>query len=1494
MSSLKNLKAIGGGLKGGPAITSFNNTLFAAYHSYRNKVYIISGESFGNFQETFLETTHTPAFGALNGSLYCFAPDQNIESLLFMIQSSDGGKTWIGPARVNLGITEGTSVALTTMEVNGTETLFCAYTNESQLIVGSSGDGINWNSVSIKGANTATTPAISVFKGKLVCSFVDNGPDRYVSTAISADGENWELSTSTFAQVGSIATTSMVWQGTETLICAYQTVGVSLLSAMASTDGVHWHNLFPEGTTGISAVDGLSVTNANGELYFAMHSPDENESLNLLSVPQPDNLFYPKQAMTGFDLQYLRRDFVDFHIDSSGDLYGIYKNSTDAGLPGIYQFSKASNYQTCTMKAYLPLIYGEGTWSFLFAANKDLICIKKTNTGTKMLEVHVLTVASNYQTFTTQTGTPWPYPREADQFLLAPNNDLFKIQENQAVEVLTAASGYTKPPAIAQYALKGDDEWGNAPIQYHIDGDRNIYGLQMNGPKQLQVKLYGFAASENYSVMTIGSIQFPVVTAIPTVGLEHKLLMDSGLNVHVLDTHTIGLPYVTHQSYSLQSGYQTPSKQTVTKMSKVMYPEFKLEKGEVAFFRGSNYSGGTWKVSNIANPAEAHSDFGGFVPVNELSSVKLGPGTGISVTPIGGGNPQDYFSDSDQLNGVSEFQVFSTETLAQAGIGYSVMLTEDYRYVNNVLEKYTAYQTILKVAPGVTEVTVFTEKQATIYSGKESYTTDSVQGASIAVPAQSDSIVISVPAAVIGTTALKVRTAQMKPNTFLAIFPDQQVHHKIATLPDNAISDHQSKLGMKTTLTSEECGHVQKAVQNMAKAAKFPAPESPYANPGPMDDAHWQVAFSGGKATYSPMTAAQSQAILNNSQQLSAAGAHGFFGDLFHDVSDVVGFAVHTVEHVASDVIHGVEKVASDAINAAEHVVDDVEHVAGDVIHAAENVANKALNALGVAHLVHEIGDGIEGLADDALHGVEDLAQDAVKAVKVTVQFAEHAVTIVADHTGVVGHLIGGILKKVGAVINDVLNFLSAVFDWTEIARLKDVVTGGVDNLLQKAETEMETVQQDIDNYLNNAESTVNQYISDIQQALGVPKESGSSPISAKVIHQVGWFMSKLQEVGHGFPYPQPNFDLSSSTQNMGQKLQNLETTLISQGATDVLNILETLQQTTSKAASNPGNAEKVIVGGLLSLMQQVADDSIQIAKTIMNFIMEILEDMVAMLKSDLDQSFDVPFLTDMLKLANLPVPSILDTAGYAVALPMTIYEKESGTTLFLSNAAHSVEVALAGKEGFKVLNCMSTYLSGLCNALKAVPDRIALIDYFSVVFNLTNEVGRNPIVVNLQYTQNNQVVATPSAAMTSSPAAVAIDAVQGINKFCWGYQFFPIMMGFLLFKANQESKQKRQGKMKLPGAAINSVLQVPRVIAFIDAYAKESNKVATNGSYYSGEQIASSFLTTLPPFISMISEYGKKAPEFIAAAAALQTIVADAFGAFIWLPPKKNTIDVN
>jgi hypothetical protein len=138
----------------------------------------------------------------------------------------------------------------------------------------------------------------------------------------------------------------------------------------------------------------------------------------------------------------------DFTVAPNGDLVAIKKKETGSNSTEIHILSAASNYQSFSLHKGTALHETEDNFAFAMAENRDLFVIKKSKTGSDTTEVHVLSAASNYQSFSLNTRTALPETGSNFAFAVAPNRDLVAIKKSKTgtnsteIHILSAASRY--------------------------------------------------------------------------------------------------------------------------------------------------------------------------------------------------------------------------------------------------------------------------------------------------------------------------------------------------------------------------------------------------------------------------------------------------------------------------------------------------------------------------------------------------------------------------------------------------------------------------------------------------------------------------------------------------------------------------------------------------------------------------------------------------------------------------------------------------------------------------------------------------------------------------------------------------------------------------------------------------------------------------------------------------------------------------------------------
>ncbi|KAF1936203.1 HET-domain-containing protein [Clathrospora elynae] len=149
---------------------------------------------------------------------------------------------------------------------------------------------------------------------------------------------------------------------------------------------------------------------------------------------------------------------TDWNGDGTLDLVVIKKLYTGTNSTEVHIFSGASQFQKIVLQTGTKLEETDDTWTFGMgrwgAGDKpDLFAIKKSNTGTKTTEVHVLCGDNNFQNFILQTGTGLHETDSNFDFVVTDWNgdgrpDLVTVKKSKTsgrcteVHVLSGASTY--------------------------------------------------------------------------------------------------------------------------------------------------------------------------------------------------------------------------------------------------------------------------------------------------------------------------------------------------------------------------------------------------------------------------------------------------------------------------------------------------------------------------------------------------------------------------------------------------------------------------------------------------------------------------------------------------------------------------------------------------------------------------------------------------------------------------------------------------------------------------------------------------------------------------------------------------------------------------------------------------------------------------------------------------------------------------------------------
>ena len=211
----------------------------------------------------------------------------------------------------------------------------------------------------------------------------------------------------------------------------------------------------------------------------------------------------------------------DYNHDGKLDLYCIRilgePEFTEVHIIG------GENYQSWLLQTKTPLKDGGADWEFGLGdfnrdGNLDLFCIKKNKTGTNKTEVHILSGSSNFQSFLLQTGTALHETDDCCQFCVGDYNgdgkpDLFYIAKSNTgsktteVHILSGASNYQSFLLQTGTILHETDyNWEFGVSNYLGKGKKDLYCVNKGNDRDNCSEIHILNGSQNYQSWAIQSI----------------------------------------------------------------------------------------------------------------------------------------------------------------------------------------------------------------------------------------------------------------------------------------------------------------------------------------------------------------------------------------------------------------------------------------------------------------------------------------------------------------------------------------------------------------------------------------------------------------------------------------------------------------------------------------------------------------------------------------------------------------------------------------------------------------------------------------------------------------------------------------------------------------------------------------------------------------------------------------------------------------------------
>jgi hypothetical protein len=183
-------------------------------------------------------------------------------------------------------------------------------------------------------------------------------------------------------------------------------------------------------------VFGVADFNGDGitDLYCIKRTNTGSKKLEVHVLNGADNfqtfLLHAATALDASDVANFDFAVADFDYDGHPDLYCLKKTNTGTGTLEVHVLNGADNFKTFLLHTGSALQAADAAANFVFAVgdydndgHPDVFCLKKTNASSGTLEVHVLNGANHFQNYLWQSGSPLVAADAAAHFVFAVASD---------------------------------------------------------------------------------------------------------------------------------------------------------------------------------------------------------------------------------------------------------------------------------------------------------------------------------------------------------------------------------------------------------------------------------------------------------------------------------------------------------------------------------------------------------------------------------------------------------------------------------------------------------------------------------------------------------------------------------------------------------------------------------------------------------------------------------------------------------------------------------------------------------------------------------------------------------------------------------------------------------------------------------------------------------------------------------------------------------------
>ena len=310
--------------------------------------------------------------------------------------------------------------------------------------------------------------------------------------------------------------------------------------------------------------------------------------------------------------------------------------------------------------------------------------------------------------------------------------------------------------------------------------------------------------------------------------------------------------------------------------------------------------------------------------------------------------------------------------------------------------------------------------------------------------------------------------------------------------------------------------------------------------------------------------------------------------------------------------------------------------------------------------VLHSIVNGLKKVGQWVLHVVDE-------GLQFVVHLAEGIATFILDTVEKIYQVLSWVLEQIEMGLEKLIEWIGQLFGWKDIITCHNIISNSVNQLLDWVATESEDLKKPINNTLDSMASTLT--------GAKLPDDISGSGLSAASNTTKSQHSQEAQDNGNYTKSPAggfANYHLSHS--GPASSDQSISAT-VEKTIDDFMKLIEQLGEdvyhTTKVVIMDIVNG---IASGKMSMseiLERVTSDAIlgtlDTLKHFTNNLLDVIADIVKAVKAVLNQSIDIPFISELYKLITGDNKlSILNVLSLIVSVPaVTMIKIISGKSPF-------------------------------------------------------------------------------------------------------------------------------------------------------------------------------------------------------------------------------------